>query len=184
MNHEVDLTAYGHELVRYARAHLRETLGGEKATRPTGDWCKERGATFVTLRWKDDGDLQGCIGTLEADRAIVDDVAHNAVAAGLRDPRTQPCTLADIDKLNVELSILSPLEPIASEDDIRVGTDGILLLHHGRRATFLPVMWERLKTKDVFMGELRRKAGLPREFQSRDIRLLRYTATKFEDPAP
>lgn len=176
------LLEYGHLLVRFARAHLREALGGAPAARPAGDWCHEHAATFVTLRWKQ-GDLQGCIGTLEADRPIVEDVAHNAVAAGTRDPRTRPCTLADVDRLDVELSILSPLTPIASEADIRIGTDGIVLLHEGRRATFLPVMWERLPTKAVFMGELRRKAGLPRDFAG-DVQLLRYTATKFEDPAP
>jgi len=174
---------HGHELVRYARAHLREALGGSKAAKPTGEWCREPGATFVTLRWKQGGDLQGCIGTLEADRPIVDDVAYNAVAAGTRDPRTKPCTLADIDNLHVELSILSPLEPIAGEADIRVGTDGILLMAHGRRSTFLPVMWERLPTREIFMQELRRKAGLPRDFAGEHT-LLRYTAAKFEDPAP
>lgn len=178
----MNLAEHGPQLVRYARAHLREALGGPRAARPTGEWCDELAATFVTLRWKG-GDLQGCIGTLEADRPIVDDVAYNAVAAGTRDPRTTPCTLDDIDRLHVELSILSPLEPIASEADIRVGTDGIVLLHHGRRATFLPIMWERFPTKDVFMGELRRKAGLPRDFAG-DVGLLRYTAAKFEDPAP
>lgn len=174
---------YGHELVRYARAHLREALGGTKATKPTGDWCREHGATFVTLRWKQGGDLQGCIGTLQADRPIVEDVAHNAVAAGTRDPRTKPCVLADIDNLHVELSILSPLEPIGGEDEIRVGTDGILMTALGRRATFLPVMWERLRTREIFMQELRRKAGLPRDFAGQ-CTLLRYTASKFEDPAP
>jgi len=177
------LNPYGPALVKYAREHLREALGGAKAARPTGQWCEEPAATFVTLRWNKGGDLQGCIGTLEADRGIVDDVAYNAVAAGTRDPRTQPCVLADVDKLDVELSILSPLEPIGSEADIRVGTDGIVLLHRGRRATFLPVMWERLATKETFMGELRRKAGLPRDFAG-EVQLLRYTATKFEDPAP
>lgn len=177
------LDAYGPELVRYARAHLREALGGAKATRPSGDWCSEYAATFVTLRWKHGGELQGCIGTLEPDRGIVDDVAHNAVAAGTRDPRTQPCVLADVDLLHVELSILSALEPIDSEHDIRIGVDGIVLLHKGRRATFLPVMWERLPTKNLFMGELRRKAGLPRDFAG-EVQLLRYTASKFEDPAP
>jgi len=173
---------FGPELVRFARAHLAEKLGGPKAVRPIGDWCKELGATFVTLRWRS-GDLQGCIGTLEADRAIVDDVAHNAFAAGTRDPRTKPCKLADLRDLHVELSILSPLEPIASEDDIRVGTDGIVLHASGRRATFLPIMWERLPTKQIFMGELRHKAGLPRNYAG-DARLERYTVHKFEDPAP
>jgi len=178
-----DLTSHGPELVKFARAHLREALGGPKAARPTGPWTDERGATFVTLRWHEGGDLQGCIGTLEADRGIVEDVAYNAVAAGTRDPRTLPCTLEDVDKLDVELSMLSPLEPIGGEDEIRVGTDGIVLLYKHHRGTFLPVMWEQLPTKESFMRELRRKAGLPRDFAG-EVQLLRYTAAKFEDPAP
>jgi AmmeMemoRadiSam system protein A len=173
---------YGDELVKFARASLRAYLGGPAATRPTGTWIDEPGATFVTLRWKS-GDLQGCIGSLEPDRTILDDVASNAVAAGTRDPRTKPCVLADLDRLHVELSILSPLEPIASEADIRVGVDGIVLIYEFRRATFLPVMWERLPDKKTFMSELRRKAGLPRDFAGR-VQLMRYTVDHFEDRAP
>ncbi len=175
--------SYGPILVRYAREKLREALGGPVAVKPDGAWCIERAATFVTLRWKANGHLQGCIGSLEAERAIVDDVAHNAVAAGTRDPRTRPCTLADVDHLDVELSILSPLESIAGEHEIRKGTDGIVLFHRGRRATFLPVMWERLPTLDRFMSELRTKCGLPRDFAG-EVQLMRYTVDKHEDPAP
>jgi AmmeMemoRadiSam system protein A len=172
----------GDVLVKFAREMLREALGGPPATRPTGTWIDEPGATFVTLRWKN-GDLQGCIGSLEPERSIVEDVAHNAVAAGIRDPRTEPCKLADVDQLHVELSILSVLEPIASEAEIRIGVDGIVLLHEFRRATFLPIMWERLRDKKAFMGELRRKAGLPRDFAGA-VQLMRYTVDKFEDRAP
>ena len=172
----------GRVLVRYARARLREALGGPPAARPVGAWCDEPGATFVTLRWRS-GDLQGCIGTLEPERALVDDVAHNAIAAGTRDPRTRPCTLAEVDDLHVELSILSPLEPIASEDDIRVGSDGVVLVHEFRRATFLPVMWKRLVDKQTFMRELRRKAGLAPDFAGH-VQLMRYTVDHFEDRAP
>jgi AmmeMemoRadiSam system protein A len=172
---------HGDVLVKYARERLREALGGPAAARPSGTWTDEPGATFVTLRWKS-GDLQGCIGSLEPDRGIVDDVGHNAIAAGTRDPRTQPCKLADVDHLHVELSILSVLEPIASEADIRIGIDGIVLIYEFRRATFLPVMWERLKDKKTFMGELRRKAGLPRDFAGQ-VQLMRYTVDHFEDRA-
>jgi AmmeMemoRadiSam system protein A len=172
----------GDVLVRFAREMLREALGGPPASRPTGTWIDEPGATFVTLRWKT-GDLQGCIGSLEPERSIVDDVAQNAIAAGTRDPRTVPCKLADVDQLHVELSILSVLEPIASEDDIRVGTDGIVLVQGDRRATFLPVMWQRLRDKQAFMGELRRKAGLPRDYAG-EVSLMRYTVDHFEDRAP
>jgi hypothetical protein len=169
----------GHVLVKYARESLRAALGGPDATVPCFAWCEEPGATFVTLRWMS-GDLQGCIGSLEAERPIVEDVASNAVAAGTRDPRTTPCKLADVDRLHVELSILSALEPIASEADIRIGIDGIVLVHEFRRATFLPVMWERLRNKHTFMGELRRKAGLPRDFAG-EVQLMRYTVDHFED---
>ncbi|HEY5944810.1 MAG TPA: AmmeMemoRadiSam system protein A [Kofleriaceae bacterium] len=176
------MSVRGFHLVRYARASLRAALGGPAATPPQGEWCTVLGATFVTLRWQD-GDLQGCIGSLEADRPIVEDVAHNAVAAGTRDPRTQPCKLADVDKLDVALSILSPLELISSETEIRIGTDGVVLVHEFRRATFLPVMWERLRDTRTFMRELRRKAGLPRDFAGK-VQLMRYTVEHFEDKAP
>ena len=173
--------AQGMLLVRYAREKLREHLGGPLAVKPNGTWCDVQGATFVTLRWPN-GQLQGCIGTLEAERSLVDDVASNAIAAGIRDPRTRPCVLADVDKLDVELSILSPLEPIGGEVDIRVGTDGIVLLAAGRRATFLPVMWERLRDIPTFMAELKHKAGLPRTYAG-ELQLVRYTVEKHTDPA-
>jgi AmmeMemoRadiSam system protein A len=173
---------YGVILVRYAREKLREHLGGPVAVKPSGAWCDEPGATFVTLRWPN-GQLQGCIGSLEPDRKLVDDVGSNAIAAGTRDPRTRPCVLGDVDKLDVELSILSSLEPIGGVADIRVGTDGIVLLAAGRRATFLPVMWERLVDVPTFMAELKHKAGLPRTYDG-EIQLMRYTVAKHTDPAP
>jgi AmmeMemoRadiSam system protein A len=171
----------GRILVRYAREKLREHLGGPVAVKPSGTWCDEPGATFVTLRWPN-GQLQGCIGTLEADRNLVDDVAWNAIAAGTRDPRTKPCVLGDIDQLDVELSILSPLESIDGVHAIRVGIDGIVLLAAGRRATFLPVMWERLRDVPTFMAELKHKAGLPRTYAG-EIQLMRYTVEKHTDLA-
>lgn len=173
----------GRVLVRWARAHLREALGGPAAARPGGAWCDEPGATFVTLRWAGTGELHGCIGTLEADRGIVDDVAHNVVAAGTRDPRSLPCALADVDRLDVELSILSPLEPIADATAIRAGTDGVVLVHGRRRATFLPAVWEQLPDPEVFLRELRRKAGLPPDYAGA-VELLRYTVEHHADPAP
>lgn len=175
--------ANGLLLVRYARAKLREHLGGPKATAPSGAWCDVPTATFVSLHWAGNGQLQGCIGTLEPDRALVEDVASNAVAAGTRDPRMKPCVLGDIDKLDIELSILSPLEAIGGETDIRVGTDGIVLYAAGRRATFLPVMWDRLRDVPTFMAELKYKAGLPRAYAG-EIHLMRYTVVKHTDLAP
>ncbi|MFT3694937.1 MAG: AmmeMemoRadiSam system protein A [Kofleriaceae bacterium] len=177
------MTEHGHELVKFARARIEQEFGGAKAVPPDGAWTKEKCATFVTLRWRD-GDLQGCIGTLEADRSIVVDVAGNAVAAATRDPRGEHLVLDAIKDLDVELSILSPLEQIGGIADIRPGIDGVVFVYRGRRGTFLPVMWETFPDKAEFVRQLERKAGLPADYDRAQLEVWRYTATKFEDPAP
>lgn len=183
----MSVTGAGGELVRYARAKLREELGGPEAARPTG--CDEPGASFVTLRWRD-GRLQGCIGSLEPKRALVDDVSHNAVAAAMLDPRAQPIELGDVDDLDVELSLLSPLEPVPFTDEasaragIEVGKHGVVLACRGRRATFLPSMWDHFHSKEELMAALKQKAGWPRDFWRDDMNVWRYTVDKFVDPAP
>ena len=81
---------------------------------------------------------------------LVDDVGHNAVAAGVLDPRAAPLEQGDVDALDFELSILSPLEPISFADRpsacdaLRVGVDGVVFSSGRRRATLLPSMWDRL----------------------------------------
>ena len=180
----------GPVLAAWARAHLRATLGGPAATRPTEAWCEEPAATFVTLRWQKSGELQGCIGALRAVRAIADDVASNVVSAALHDPRTDPIVRGDIDSLDLEISLLTPLERIFFADEremlaaIRPGVDGLVLEHRGDRATLLPVMWTHLPELDSFLGALKQKAGLPRKFFSSELRLYRYTTDRYEDPAP
>jgi AmmeMemoRadiSam system protein A len=176
-------------LARWARERIREALGGNPAAPPHGPWCDEPGATFVTLRWPD-GRLQGCIGSLTARRSIAEDVAENAVAAATLDPRCPPLrTPADVDRLDIELSILSPQEPIAFDTEaaahaaIRPGIDGIVLGWNGHRATFLPSMWPRLPDVRSFLGELKLKAGLERDFWDDDVKLWRYTVDKHTLPA-
>jgi AmmeMemoRadiSam system protein A len=178
----------GAELVRYARAKLREELGGPKATPPEG--CDDVVATFVTLRWRD-GRLQGCIGTLEPRRALVDDVAHNVVAAAMLDPRAEPIGLEDVDQIDVELSVLSPLEPVPFTDEasaragIEPGKHGVVLAWHGRRATYLPSMWDHFHhSTPELMASLKEKAGLPSDFWRNDMKVWRYTVDKHVDPAP
>ncbi len=142
------------------------------------------GASFVTLRWRD-GRLQGCIGSLEARRPLADDVAQNALAAAFVDPRATPITLEDMPELDVEVSVLSPLERIAFDGTeegaraaLRSGVDGVLLAYRNNRGTFLPQMWEQLVTAKEFLDELKRKARLPMDFWSQEIELHRYTVSK------
>ena len=140
---------------------------------------REMRATFVTLRRA--GELRGCVGTLEAVRPLVVDVAHNAWAAAFRDPRFPPLETAERAGLDIHLSILCPAEPLdfGSEEDLlgqlRPGVDGLILEEGGCRGTFLPAVWEALPEPRAFLRELKRKAGLPADHWSDRIRARRYT---------
>jgi AmmeMemoRadiSam system protein A len=177
--------AKGKTLVNVARAAITRALGGPDAADPAGDWLAETAATFVTLTRH--GQLHGCIGSIEARRSLIEDVKQNAVAAALRDPRATYLTLESVVELRVEISLLSPLEPIAfaSEDEalaaLRPHVDGVVLLHGGRRATFLPQVWESLSTCAEFLAHLKQKAGLPAHFWSPDVQLFRYSLEKWEE---
>lgn len=146
-------------------------------------WLRETGASFVTL--KIEGELRGCIGTIDPRRGLGDDVWHNARAAAFGDPRFPPVSRRERDQLEIEVSVLSQRSPmtVASEGDaiaqLRPGIDGIYLEYGRARSTFLPQVWESLPEPIDFLGELRRKAGLPGRFWHPDIRLSRYTVEKF-----
>ena len=147
-------------------------------------WLREPGATFVTLKL--DGELRGCIGTIEPHRALGDDVAYNAYAAAYRDPRFPPVDAGERPCLDVEVSLLSPREPLAVKSEreaiaaLRPGVDGVVLQYGAMGATFLPQVWESLPRADDFLAHLRRKAGLPPGFWHPDMQVARYTVEKFK----
>ena len=149
----------------------------------TLEWLREPGASFVTLRL--DGELRGCIGSIDARRPLGEDVARNAQAAAYRDPRFPPVSAGELPRLQVEVSVLSPREPmaVASASDalaqIRPGLDGVALEYGTASATFLPQVWESLPEPEAFLDALKRKAGLPARFWHSDVRLSRYTVEKF-----
>ena len=169
---------HGTVLIEWARASIAQALGGPHATPPDASWLAERRGTFVTLRWKRDGDLQGCIGNLGGDRRLVDDVASNAIAAATRDPRREPIELRDLADLDIEVSVLTPLELIGGIDEIRPG-DGVVIEWRDRRATFLPIMWETFRDKATFVAQLERKAGIPPSVEP-ELTVWRYAAERFE----
>ena len=179
--------AAGRELLAYAREKIRQALHGPAAVRPRGDWADAWGATFVTL--KRHGKLHGCIGSIEPRRPIADDVGHNAVAAALVDPRAPKITLADVDDLAIEISVLSPLSPIPCTDEasaieaLRPGVDGVVIRAPGRQGTFLPQVWRDLPDRREFFHELKQKAGLTAHYWSPEIRVFRYSMIKFADAA-
>jgi AmmeMemoRadiSam system protein A len=180
-------TERGATLLAWGRARLAEELGGPPAQRPEDAWCMQVAATFVSVRWRD-GALQGCIGTLEPRRPLVDDVEHNVIAAALHDPRSEPIALTDLDEVRIEVHILSALTPIPFDTEasalaaLQPGVDGVVLEWRGHRATFLPVMWRQLPDPAEFMRELEVKAGLAGPLTRDRVKLWRYSVEHYEEP--
>jgi len=174
-------------LARFARENIRAALDGPPPQVPSGEWARERVATFVSLHWRD-GRLQGCIGSLEPRRTIVEDVAANALAAAFDDPRAARLTPADVDRLDVEVSILSPLERVPCTDEasacaaLRPHVDGVVLRWRDSRATFLPQVWEHVSDPRHFLLELKRKAGLADDLWDAELQLFRYVVSVGSDP--
>ena len=157
----------------------------DHTTQETTDWLQKPGACFVTLTQQ--GQLRGCIGSLQEHRALRDDVRANAVAAALRDTRFPPLTAAELDHTQVEVSLLSPTTPMVFDNEadalaqLRPQVDGVVLEYAGHRGTFLPQVWEQLPTPQSFMAHLKRKAGLPEAFWDAGVRLQRYTVEKWKE---
>lgn len=136
-------------------------------------------ATFVTLKRK--GALRGCVGSCEPCQPLVKDVAQNAFAAAFRDSRFKPLSDDEAADLDLSISLLSPAEPVpaASEAELlarlRPGRDGVILGVGDRRAVYLPEVWEMVSGPEEFLASLKLKAGLPRDYWSKDLRAFRFT---------
>lgn len=139
----------------------------------------EKGASFVTLTIE--GELRGCIGTLEAERELYSDVISNAVLAAFNDPRFLPLTRSEFEETRIEISVLSkPVE--SSVQDIVQKKHGVIISFHGRRATFLPQVWEELQEKEEFFSHLCSKAGLPQDaWKEKGFRLWAYGVQAFKE---
>lgn len=141
-------------------------------------------ASFVTL--EKEGRLRGCIGSLEAWRPLAVDVAENAFAAAFRDPRFPPLRGDEASDLAIHLSLLTPAVAMVfnSEADLlaqlQPGVDGLILSEGPCRGTFLPSVWAELPTPQLFLTQLKRKAGLATDYWSPGIRVWRYTAEMIE----
>jgi AmmeMemoRadiSam system protein A len=135
-------------------------------------------ASFVTLSIE--GELRGCCGSLEARQPLAIDVWNNARASAFRDPRFRPLAAGEWSRIDLEVSVLSPLEPVAvqSEADLLArlvpGEDGLVIAWRGSRATFLPKVWDQLRDPVEFLRHLKHKAGWSPDFWAEDVEVWRY----------
>ncbi len=177
-------------LLHIARASITQGLTTARALQVDSGECQgilgETLASFVTLT--QNGALRGCIGSLQASRPLAQDVAHAAFAAAFQDPRFPPLTKAELDFTQLDISVLSPSQPIpaCSKKELfavlRPQQDGLILEDRSHRATFLPKVWEQLPEPAKFLRHLLLKAGLPDDYWSDNLRFRRYQTCSFSEP--
>jgi AmmeMemoRadiSam system protein A len=175
----------GRTLLRIARESVADALGLDTPGAYEEPWLREPGATFITLRWR--GSLRGCVGSIQAYRPLFEDVWRNARASAFHDTRFPPLEPWEYPDLSVEVSLLSPPEPVACSCEeealalLRPGVDGVILEYQRCRGTFLPQVWEQLPEPRDFLYQLQRKAGLRPGFWAPEVRISRYTVLKWEE---
>ncbi len=175
----------GRIVLAIARAAISSKFGKGLSSDESAPWLSGPGACFVTLTIN--GQLRGCIGSLEPYRPLLLDLKENALAAAFRDPRFPPLGEQELMDIRVEVSLLSPVIPLRfrDEDDalaqLRPGIDGVLLEFGRNRGTFLPQVWEQLPTPGQFLHHLKIKAGLPPAFWDDGLRLYRYSVDSYKE---
>ncbi len=142
--------------------------------------------TFVTLKIQ--GQLRGCIGNLTPKESVLEGVKRNAVNAAFHDPRFSSLTAAELDRTDIEVSILTEPLPLAYRDSqdliqkLRVNVDGVIIRKGHASATFLPQVWEQLPRPENFLDHLCMKAGLPTDaWKSSELEVLTYLVQYFEE---
>lgn len=139
----------------------------------------ERRGAFVTLH--ESGELRGCIGYIEAVKPLYQAVSDMAIAASTEDPRFPPVGPQELSKIDIEITVLSPMRPVASPDSVVVGKHGVVIKKSGCSAVFLPQVpveegWDR----DTYLCQLCLKARLPKDaWQSKDAQLYVFTGQVF-----
>ncbi len=140
----------------------------------------ERRGVFVTLHVRDR--LQGCIGVIEAKEPLGEAIIRCAASAALEDPRFAPMRAGQLAELTIEISLLSAMERIEPEA-VKIGHHGLFVQLHAQRGLLLPqVAIEHRLTREEFLGETCRKAGLPREaWRDPEVQLFGFNCEVFSD---
>jgi len=168
------------ELLRVAReAVLRAAeRRGFHVSPPSDPALLRPGGAFVTL--KRGGELRGCIGTFRESDPIYRAVAEMGRAAAAEDPRFPRVTPEEVPELGVEISVLTPLRPVADPAEVEVGRHGVCVVEGVRRGVLLPQVavewgWDR----ETFLDQTCRKAGLPPDAWRHGAQILVFEAEVF-----
>jgi len=155
----------------------------ELVTSITGAIAERQGGVFVSLLKH--SELRGCIGHVEPDEPLGRLVPRCAVAAASTDPRFPPVTLSEVSELEIEISLLGPLEPIDGPADVIVGRHGLVVEREWHRGLLLPQVateWEW--DAETFLAHTCHKAGLPRDAWKHWAKVWRFEAEVFGEKPP
>ena len=180
-------------LLRLARAAVTAAAAGRRPPDPAAvpGWeevrddpvLREPRGAFVTLHR--DGRLRGCIGYIQGIKPLLEAVVDNAVAAAVRDPRFLPVTPDEVPHLQVEVSVLSPLRPVAHWREIEIPRHGVVLRRGPAQAVFLPqVAAEQGWDRETTLSHLALKAGLPPDAWREGAEFAVFTADVFAEDGP
>lgn len=143
--------------------------------------ASQASGAFVSLHHR--GDLRGCIGQIEARQPLVSAIAQCAVSAATRDPRFPPLSLNELNAgTEIEISVLTPMQPVTSPEEVEVGRDGLLIQQGPRSGLLLPQVatewgWDR----DTFLAQTCRKAGLPLDAWKHGAEIFKFQAEIFSE---
>jgi AmmeMemoRadiSam system protein A len=169
--------------LRLAREAVeRQVLGQPPAPIPADlpEALRNTGACFVTLQAQ--GDLRGCIGRIQSSEPLYENVIQNAVSAATQDPRFHPVSADELSELSIEISVLTPPEPVAGPEAIELGRHGVILEKWSRRAVFLPqVAVDQVWTVEQMLDQLARKAGLAPGAWKEDTRFEVFSCQVFSE---
>lgn len=171
-------------LLKIARRSIESKLGMPGAPMPSGNditpSLKSECGAFVTLN--EGGRLRGCIGNLVGHGPLHKLVGRMACLAAFEDPRFMPVVAGEMQNIDIEISVLSPLRRIKSLDEFELGRHGIFIVKDGHSGTFLPQVADEVNwTKEEFVSHCSRdKAGLGWDGW-RDAELYVYEAAVFDE---
>ncbi len=154
--------SFAEQALQAVRRTLEETLAGRPAPKLsfTHPRFNEHCGIFVTLKKK--GELRGCIGLVRGIEPLSQAIGEMAVAAATQDPRFPPVKQSELDEIEIEISVLTPMSKATDLGEIKIGRDGLMLQFRGHSGLLLPqVAVEWGWNVDEFLDNLCHKAGLP-----------------------
>ncbi len=177
-------------LLKLARSQISSEFDGASSNEMlelTGGVMDEKRGCFVTLH-TETGALRGCIGNIEPVKKLVDGVRDNAGNSAFKDPRFPSLTKEELDRVEIEISVLSIPRELAFSDEedlknkLKPGVHGVILSKGWTRATFLPQVWDQLPEVEDFLSHLCQKAGMEGEcWKSKSIKIEVYEAEHFSE---